>query len=363
MADPQINVIGSPGGGGLKLPRVSPIVIILSTVILAVIAVATAFWLYQKQQQPIAPTAPVSKPEAATTITISDNFDGASLDASLWTAVGDATGSTASLVSGQLQISIPQQSAQRFYSIRTQLITGDFSAEVELTSLTTGDSGSAEFALLGSDLQARVSRYKSPSSDRLETAFGTLGLTSINLPNGTTSVKAKIVRVGSTIQTFYDSGSGYQLLGSTSTGFTGDGSLELVSVVFAPEYPTTTSSFDNFTATVNLSGAVAPTPGTPAACTISFNVLGLSATPTPTPTTVPTPTPTSTPTPPSSPGPTPTPTPVSNPTPTPTPTPLAQAPTPTPVTLEQAGSTTGTWIVSIAGAALLILGSSLLFVL
>ncbi len=409
MAEPTINVIRPQGGTNFRFPKVSPLLIILATVLLAVISVVTAVFLYQRRNQAVAPTAPVSRPRAATTTTISDNFDGASLDTSKWTTSGDAVGATANQTSGKLQINIPVQTAQRFYSVHTlQAFTGDLSAEVNLDSVTTGDSGSVEFffSQAGVGPKARVSRYKSPTGERLETEFDTVGKTSIDLPANTGSIKAKIVRVGSSLQTFYDSGSGFVLLGSVPTGFAGDGIFELDSVVFAPQYPVTAATFDNFTAQGNLVGAAAPTPGTAAACTVSFNVLTLASTPTPgatpspspSPSVSPSPSPTSTPTTVPTPTPTPTPTPLAscnnsctansdcsgsmicnsgmcrNPSCTatancvcalPTPTPLAQAPapTPTPVTLQQAGSTTGTWIISITGAALLILGSSLLFVL
>lgn len=79
-------------------------------------------------------------------------------------------------------------------------------------------------------------------------------------------------------------------------------------------------------------------------------------TPTPTPTTRPTPTPT--------PRTTPTPTPVVfGPTPTPAPVVVVSRPTPTPVTLIEAGSVTGTWMITLAGAILLILGSVAMFAL
>lgn len=147
-------------------------------------------------------------------------------------------------------------------------------------------------------------------------------------------------------------------------------------------------------------------------CTVGFTVLTspsptptTSPEPTPTPTAEPTPTPTPTPTPgapnncngtcgsnancqsdlfcfdtgvqkycrnplnPTSttcaslPGPTPTPTPTGIPGPTPTPKTITSGPTSTPVTLEEAGSVSGTWVVSLAGGALLLLGSILMFAL
>lgn len=399
MSEPLITIIKP--AEGFKLPKIKPVMVIVATIVLAVVSVVTALYLYQRRAEPVTPTAPASKPKAASTTTISDNFDGASLDATKWVTAGDATGATASLAAGKLTINILQQISQTFYAVHTaQVFSGDFQVEVDLESITTGDSGSAElfFTDPGVGAKARISRYKSPSGERIETEFGSVGKTSINLPADTASVKVRIVRIGSTIQTFfYDVSGGLVLLGSNDGSFAGNGIFELMSVVFAPQFPPTTATFDNFTAKVNLAGATAPTPGTPLACTTSFTVLALSPTPTPGgPTPTPTPTPTSTPTPPAGepnscngtcgsnanctgglfcydtgvqkycrnplnptsatcanlPGPTPTPK-----------LPPAGGPTPTPVTLQKAGSVAGTWTVSLVGGALLLLGTILMFAL
>jgi len=42
---------------------------------------------------------------------------------------------------------------------------------------------------------------------------------------------------------------------------------------------------------------------------------------------------------------------------------VTSSPTPTPITLEKAGSVGGTWTVALSGAALLILGSLVMFAL
>ncbi|OGY09929.1 MAG: hypothetical protein A2782_04475 [Candidatus Blackburnbacteria bacterium RIFCSPHIGHO2_01_FULL_43_15b] len=40
------------------------VILIVSTIVLALVAVGTAFWLYQLQSQPVAPNVPESKPKA-----------------------------------------------------------------------------------------------------------------------------------------------------------------------------------------------------------------------------------------------------------------------------------------------------------
>lgn len=362
-----------------RLPRFNwpkkPVVLIAITLFLAIASVVTAWILYQRRAEPVAPTAPKKVPAATTTI-ISDNFDGVSLDTIKWTVVTAATGSKVIQAGGQLTSIIPQQTAQGYTALQySDQINGDFSAEVDLVSTSGVDTSGVEFFfsnLTGVGAQgpmARVSRIKTVSGERLDTEFGSgTGYSSIDLPANTGPVRVKIVRVGNVLQTFYNSGSGFVLLGSAIGGYAGDGTLELVSVVSAPNFPANTAVWDNFSAKVNLTEI-----GIEPSCTVTFNVLALVPTPTPTPTSSPTPSPTpsptATPTPSATPTPTPTitpsptPTPVAfGPTPTPTPTPVtfAPTPTPTPVTLTEAGSVAGTWTISIAGILLLGLGSLLM---
>lgn len=347
--EPKITVIKPKGG--FKLPefkrlKMSPVVLVVITIVLAVASVVGSMLLYRSRQTVPTGTSqfvPI-KSKAATTTTVSDDFNGASLDTSKWTVVANAAGSTIVQTAGQLKISVPQQAAQDYGSLRyTNEITGDFSIEADLVSTSGVNTGGTELFfsnLTGSGTQgpqARVSRLRTNTGERLDSEFGGVGLISFNLPANTGSVRAKITRIGNVIQTFYDLGSGYQLLASTNSGYTGNGTIELVSVVSAPDFPTQIAVFDNFSAKVNLSGAALPTPGTAEACTVGFTVLALSPTPTPGPTSTPTPTPTTTPsptpTPTTSPGPTPTPTggPTPTPSPTPTPTPgVTPGPTPTP---------------------------------
>jgi cytoskeletal protein RodZ len=51
----------------MKKKRIVTILIVIATIVLAGVAVFTAIRLYQLRQEPVAPTAPTSQPEAATT--------------------------------------------------------------------------------------------------------------------------------------------------------------------------------------------------------------------------------------------------------------------------------------------------------
>ena len=400
----------------LTMPKVGPKMLMAATVTLALLAVVTAGLLTRKQStKQFVPQLTA----AATTATISDNFNGASIDLAKWTLVTNAPGSVITQSGGNLVINIPIQSSNDYASARyINQITGDFLMEVDLLTPSGSDTAGTEIFfsnLTGTGVQghqARISRIKVTSGERVDSDFSGTNFASVSIPAGTTNVRGRIIRIGNSLQTFYNFGSGFILLGSITTGYSGNGTIELVSFVTAPNFPANISNFDNFTAQVNLVGA--PTPGTPAACTTQFTVLALAPTPTPTPLSSPTPTPlgasptpTPTPTPSPTPFPAPTPTPTPSPitgcnfacvtntdcpstmicyqgacrnpscvtaascvcggaaTPTPAPSPTApvgtSTPTPAPLTkLTQAGSVLGTWTVSVVGIIMVAFGALML---
>ena len=373
----------------LTMPKVGPKMLMAATVTLALLAVVTAGLLTRKQStKQFVPQLTA----AATTATISDNFNGASIDLAKWTLVTNAPGSVITQSGGNLVINIPIQSSNDYASARyINQITGDFLMEVDLLTPSGSDTAGTEIFfsnLTGTGVQghqARISRIKVTSGERVDSDFSGTNFASVSIPAGTTNVRGRIIRIGNSLQTFYNFGSGFILLGSITTGYSGNGTIELVSFVTAPNFPANISNFDNFTAQVNLVGA--PTPGTPAACTTQFTVLALAPTPTPFPT----------------PTPTPTPSPITgcnfacvtntdcpstmicyqgacrNPscvtaascvcggaaTPTPAPSPTApvgtSTPTPAPLTkLTQAGSVLGTWTVSVVGIIMVAFGALML---
>lgn len=421
----QINVIKPDSGfslnmpkmPGIKMPKMNPKLVGILTVFLAIISVVTAILLYKNRSQPQVPVTA----NASTTVTITDQFSGTP-DTTFWdfTLQGGATQNT---TGGKLQFNIPDQTAETFARATTRSqFQGDFSAEVDLLGVTVnGTRGSAEL-FFSTDTAgiARIARYKhADGSQSIESQFGTDTKVAESIPAATGTIKVKINRVGNVIQTFYDLGSGYQLLGTKIGGETANGRFALAAFSVTPDFPSVISDFDNFTARVNPVGAPAPTPGTATACIVSFQVLDIVPTNTPGPTATPSPTPTGTPGPTATPTPGPTATPTPGPTATPTPgqpnscggtcgsnancdsshvcfqgfcrnpqctssstcvcggptstptlgttptptTAIAMVPTPTPVLLEKSGSVTGTWILAIGGAVLLGLGSVLFLAL
>ncbi len=389
------------------MPKMNPLMVVLTTIILAVVTAVSVFLLYQNRQTPVAPTAPIPS-HASTTQTISDDFQTASTVN--WTFPAETTVSN-----GRLTSTLPTGTVTKYNWVDSNYtVSGDFTAEIDNVSLTvSGATGSGELGFFNTngDLLGRISRYKSTTTDIVEAQFELTTDTEndpmvIALPVNTGTVKLKLVRLGNTGQAFYDAGSGYQLLTSRFDWTNEDGYFSLYSAQLEPDFPQTTAVFDNFLAAVNITEPpqTTPAPGSAAACALTFTVLDTVPTPTVTPTpppgATPTPTPTPGPTATPTPGPTATPTPAPTPascnntctvnadcsnglicsggqcrnqqcvtsnscncvvvTPTPT-TPVVTSITPTPVTLQTAGSTSATWILGIGGMIILGLGAILIF--
>ncbi len=320
----------------LKLPAPNPKLLLAGVVLMAVFSVVTAGLLYRKQNSNQASQFVAKRTSAATTQTISDNFNSASLNTSIWTLAGDA-GGTLAQSAGQILVTRPLVSGQlSSYGIQTATVTGDFNAEVDVPTTTTpaGSVASSEIcidlpvyaghsciALRTSGTGSRIIDLNNNTTGSGTTSFSS----STTVPNSVTSLKLKLARVGNITQGYADLGSGYILVGSFTNSYLGNGNLKLLVFNHGNSGSTgnVSGTFDNFSAQVNLLGAPTPVPGSTAACSTFFNVLPLSATPTPFPTPTPTPTPTPSPTP--------------TPTPTPSPTPLGASPTPTPTPIPGCG--------------------------
>lgn len=361
---PQINIIKPEGGSKFQLPRVSPLIIILMTIVLAVVTVVSVALLYQKRNQPVAPTA-APKANASTTQNVSDNFDGAILDTSKWAVTLFAPGATVG-TAGQLTFNVPNQTNPNDTIVSSHTVTGDFDVSVDILPA----SGTATLSFAQSTLisQANITRSKNSGADVLSSSFNNNSSQSKDLGTNVDVVTVRITRVGNVVQTFYKTTGDYVLLNSDLNGYIGDGYFNFVATPLAPSNLGVIVKFDNFSGLYNLA-AVQPTPipGSAAACALTFTVLDTVATGTPGPSATPSSTPTPTPT--NTPGPTPTvtstPPPGATTTPMPTPTPtsiVAIGSTPTPVTLQTAGSMTGTLALGLGGALILGLGAILMLV-
>lgn len=191
------------------------------------------------------------------TFIISDNFDGTSLDSTKWGNWTNAEGGTFSQADGKLVATMPQQSGAKSVTVWPHLpISGDFTAEVELSPLTTtGDEGAAGFVFDqdGVDWKAALLRHTSPSHDKLEYNFFTGSSQQfIDLPPATGTIKLKLVRTGSTFQGFYDLGNGYQAFGEAQNIYSGGGIIKLETGSWGSTNPAVTAKYDNFTITGNV---------------------------------------------------------------------------------------------------------------
>jgi hypothetical protein len=386
---PSINVI-KPSSGKLNMPRfpqLNPKVIGILTVLLAIVSVITAILIYKNRNQPQVPTPA----NASASTVFSDNFDASAIDTSKWSVVpeGNQVGQAAAISNGKLVLSSPITIPYSYITLRSvATFSGDFDIEVDLSNpvFTNVAAGLNNFRIMYTGQQISSVEYNH-TTDGDTVNFKTDGVEKAKVNLTTSPAKLRLLRVGDTIQAFYATTQGYQLIGSLSGASTDVGYIELQLGATNTE-KVTSVSLDNFTAKVNLSNAPTPVQGSPEACLVSFTVLDLlptntpsptpSGTPSPTVTPTRTPTPTITPTGTQSPTatptlgptvtgtlhPTPTATVTSSLTSTPTPTgPIAEAHTPTPVTLQTAGSTTGTWILALGGMILVGLGGLLFLAL
>lgn len=225
----------------------------LTVLVLGILTIGSGVLLYTKRNQSVAPT----NSHASAQTTIFDTFDGTALDNSKWTVY---PASAAAITNNMVQLTSASPSGSMVY---TQGITGDYTLEVTMDSITPNSSA---------DLY--VQRWNNPADEavnligwnKTDSAMNVEMYNRVNsqysdphpvvaLPDSTTSVRLKLVRTGSVIQGFADYGSGYQLLGSISDAWTGDGTITLA-IWGNPA----SVSFDSFTGQVTLVGDIGPTP-------------------------------------------------------------------------------------------------------
>jgi hypothetical protein len=191
-------------------------------------------------------------------VTVSDNFDAATLDATKWDVSTSSNGSSVALGSGVATIIVPQTTSAQWANFHLKKeIKGDFTIEVEFKSVTGSSTNISQFlsftnwAAAGGEL-LRIERYgggilqsysKSSSTTQTEAPP--------NHPGITGSVKVKIERVGNIGRTYYDNGNGYVLDKEFTNVYAGNGFVEMATLNFTPDFVRSEAKFDNFTAKVN----------------------------------------------------------------------------------------------------------------
>jgi len=197
-------------------------------------------------------TTPTPTPVACAQAAFTDAFTGTALSAK-WRKNGLNERRTVALENNQLVLKVLNNSVTEAVGIdTTDLITGDFDTEIDVTSLTTSPNepnGTAELVLSNSESYTYISLNR-------------LGATSLNISTNnatnniwktpqsfiTTSdnVRFKIVRTGTVVTTFYklSNSSEFVQLGSYTTSNT---PIKAVVHTHSTEnYPDVTATFDNF---------------------------------------------------------------------------------------------------------------------
>ncbi len=199
-----------------------------------------------------------------TTTTISDDFNGASLDMGkwdTWKSPAGTTAVTANQENGVFRVTIP--AGQTAYSDGViqwkQEIQGDFEVVADMKVEQSDNKSAADTLINFHDLQdgwkesfmVGLRREKDNLHLFANTKANDVWGTEFSAALSGNSAKVKLQRIGSAINFFYDAGAGYVLLGSRSNIFGGNGRLILITNTWG-EFPAVTSTFDNFFARVNL---------------------------------------------------------------------------------------------------------------
>ncbi len=206
-----------------------------------------------------------------TTSTVSDNFDGGSLDGNIWSSwlsPENATGSV-KVENGVLRSNL--SAIQNFYRAAVaeikNKITQDFEASADIKIEQGGDPYGSDTGLYFHDdpWDNQITMFLRKETGSIVNLYATSIVnkqTTIVVKQAVSSNNAtvKIQRIGQTANYYYkDSNGQFVLLGSQNNVYPGDGRLALHVNSWEQNYPTVLSSFDNFSAKLNLLSVSGPT--------------------------------------------------------------------------------------------------------
>jgi hypothetical protein len=190
----------------------------------------------------------------------SDDFSGATINASkwnFWTSGGGSVGT-----GGQATFYIPGNTTSKGSSISSKnVVEGDFSAEVTIKGHSTKDNkltSNLFFQFANSDWSKAVSILKAYNKSPGELVFGwTEGVNvwkDLGKNDGidhNTAVRAKIERIGGTIKLYYDKldGAGYKLSKQLDNYYTGQGTIVMGVDMWGPDFPQASGIFDDYSLT------------------------------------------------------------------------------------------------------------------
>lgn len=257
--------------------KITTVVVILVTLILAGVAIFTAIRLYQLRQTSVSPLAPSSRPKAqeapscslSFTITptespnpsvktcsdnIGDDFSESTLDVTKWSVYkGNDGGGSAVITNGQLVITYPNDSGTTSSANVSTVsnISGDFDITVDFVSQQSSGSGGGEQIVISDSndsLSNRVVIYRNVGNTlgAYYTQGGDTKLGEKTINSVTGIVTVRVVRSGNTFTTYYKTGSDFTEIAEFSGAITGDTVVRL-SAFSASATDDVTGIFDNFT--------------------------------------------------------------------------------------------------------------------
>ena len=210
-------------------------------------------------------------------IIIQESFDGnGSIDSTKWGWSG-STGSSVTLESDKLKISVLEGHDQVggndavafvYFNSLIRYATGPFDVKVDITKLETT---SGQSCLKFGAYTIGICRVKKGANETIETWTGSTStgilsdkLSGFDLPSGTDSVTVRMERTNTEINTYYDLGDGFVLSGTTNSAPQLLEDMMLPTLIvenLQTSYPATIAYFDNYYASATIITATpAPTP-------------------------------------------------------------------------------------------------------
>lgn len=217
--------------------------------------------------------SPGPTPTIVAIATITDSFDGSTIDTTKWDAQVSSSGGVKT-EGGKAVFTIQGATAESWaHLIQKNRIRADFLLDVDVAGIDSQDKndGGAALAVDGTDgstmhIQIISKQGAKEIESNYKSADGNwAGGTSVGL-TASFPVAVRIMRVGNTIQSFYNAGGGFILLKSIPSASRAD-MQPILSVRSRGTFPPVSAAFDNFTGRVNW---VSPSP-TPGAITFSDN--------------------------------------------------------------------------------------------
>lgn len=202
--------------------------------------------------------AEIGQPSNCAQVAFSDNFDGTSLNSNKWFAYEYYSNGTATLENGSLKFTIPSGKTNwpKMFAITEDKVTleGDFVQEITVKSLASTPTDQLSSFVLGlvavkPDNPKYWYRAEIYSNGDIQTYGTTDGVTTSGTAVNAfknTPTKLKMVRKGSTLTTYYDSGNGYVLHHTLNNIFTGKMFVQLIALSHSSAYPSMNVLVDDY---------------------------------------------------------------------------------------------------------------------